>query len=334
MSKTVWARHLAGLLAAAVLLAALTLPAFADDTLQDPAPNNGYTYTVTLSAGSHGSFTQTDAASSGSTASSSNVYTLSGLKPGDQVNLSEQIEQLDAALASANSKYYVRGIRLSGREELVAQSFFVKEDMQKDADYVVAYGIRGNMKDCTINYLDTAGNPLAASRVLRANVGDKPLVPYAYIEGYEPNAYNITKTISENDEENVFNFIYTPIAAPAGGGTETVYVTVDVPAEPAPGVPGGAGGGAPAGPEAPAGPGTEALPEPETPLSPQEVLDLDDQQTPEAGPGSGGELTDGPGEGTAGSWMIWTGLGAAAVLVLIAAWLLIRRRKKAKAQQE
>lgn len=326
MSKTAWNKRLCSLFAALLLLCAFALPAFAgDDTPQDTPQNGGYTYTITLSAGAHAVF-----------ADGSDVFMYKNLPAGEQVNFSAQIDELNDALLRSDSKYYILGVRLSGQEQLVTSAFEVK----RDETYVVAYGIRGTMKDCTINYLDTAGNPLAAPRILRANVGDKPIVPYAYIEGYEPQAYNLTKTITDNDADNVFNFIYTPVTAAAvgAGGTETVYVTVDVPAAPAAPAAPGAGGGAaapagPAGPAAPAGPGGETLPEEQTPLGPQEIVDLDDQNVPEAGPGGAPELTDASGEGSAGLWMVWTGLAAAALLLLVAV-PLIRRKKKANAREE
>ncbi len=322
MNKTAQNKRLGSLLAALLLLCAFALPAFAED---DAPQDGGYTYTITLSAGAHAAFED-----------GSDVCVYPGRPAGGQVSLEAKVNELNEALERQNSKYYVLGVRLSGHEELMPQAFGV----QRDEIYVVAYGIRGAMVDCTIRYVDAAGNPLAASRILRANVGDKPIVPYAYIEGYEPQAYNLTKTISENPEENVFTFVYTPAAAPAAGpgDTETVYVTVDVPAEPGVAAPGGAvpaPGGAAAGPEAPAGPGAEELPENPTPLAPQEVLDLDEQQTPSAGPGDVGNPADLSGEGAAHLWMVRAGLAAAILLVLLAAWLLFRRRgQKAKTQQD
>lgn len=37
------------------------------------------------------------------------------------------------------------------------------------------------------------------------------MVAYHYIEGYQPQAYNLTKTLSKNEAENVFTFVYEPV---------------------------------------------------------------------------------------------------------------------------
>ena len=88
-----------------------------------------------------------------------------------------------------DDKYYVKGIRLSGRdnnETLAAPSFTV----DKDADYVVAYGIKGNMVAYTVNYQDASGNSLAESQTFYGNVGDKPVVAYRYVENYIPYIFS------------------------------------------------------------------------------------------------------------------------------------------------
>ena len=40
---------------------------------------------------------------------------------------------------------------------------------------------------------------------------DRPVIAYQYIEGYQPQAYNLTKTLSKDPAENVFTFIYSPL---------------------------------------------------------------------------------------------------------------------------
>ncbi len=189
-----------------------------------------------------------------------------------------------------NSKYYVKGLRKSGVDNSEAQqnpAFTVTEDQ----DYVVAYGILGDAVSYVINYQDRDGNTLAPSETYYGNVGDKPVIAYLDIEGYRPQAYNLTKTLSENAAENVFTFIYTPISeggtetpdenqtpgGDGGGGTGTQNPAAPTlpggtgivpPAAPAPGTvtPGTPGGAAaPAGPggaDAPAGPGEADAPGP------------------------------------------------------------------------
>ena len=150
-----------------------------------------YTYKVTLSAGNKGT-----------------------------INGQQKVEEVDLAAGStvsfdindikvSDEKYYVKGIRLSGRdnsEALAAPAFRVNGD----ADYVVAYGIKGDMVAYTVNYEDEQGNKLAESQTFYGNVGDKPVVAYRYIENYVPQALALTKTLSDNEAENVFTFKYAP----------------------------------------------------------------------------------------------------------------------------
>ena len=83
--------------------------------------------------------------------------------------------------------------------------------MDGDADYVVAYGIRGDMVEYTVQYQDEDGNALADSRTYYGNVGDEAVVAYLYIEGYRPLNFNLSKVLSANGADNVFTFVYTQI---------------------------------------------------------------------------------------------------------------------------
>lgn len=153
------------------------------------ADGTPYTYTVTLSAGNKGVF--------------NGAAKLTGLRTGDAVSF--DISQVQVA----DEKYYVKGIRLSGRdneEALAAPAFRVTGD----ADYVVAYGIKGNQVAYTVNYQDGSGNALAESKTFYGNVGDSPVVAYRYIENYVPQALALAGTLVENEAENVFTFVYQP----------------------------------------------------------------------------------------------------------------------------
>ena len=108
-----------------------------------------------------------------------------------------------------DSKYYVKGIRLSGHDSvdnLDPATFVVNGDL----DYVVVYGVKGNQVAHTIRYVDENGKQLSEDTVLYGNVGDKPVVAYKYIDSYIPQAYALTKTLVENEKENVFTFTYKP----------------------------------------------------------------------------------------------------------------------------
>ena len=184
-------------------------------------------------------------------------------------------------------KYYIKGVRESGRDNnTVADSAFT---VTKDAEYVVAYGIQGDMVSYTVNYQDGGGNELAPSRTYYGAVGDKPVIAYQYIEGYRPDAYNLTKTLGKNEADNVFTFTYTQLIVqqPAAGGEGTEGGT-DAGAPGTPGTPATpgttAGGAGTAGVGAAAAAGTVETPTAENTDEevPQGTVDLDDEDTPKA----------------------------------------------------
>ena len=221
-----WKRLLVSLLTVSMTLGASTMSVMADDTTP-------YTYKVTLSAGNKGT-----------------------------INGQNKIEQADIASGSTvtfnlndiqvtDDKYYVKGIHLSGRdnnETLAAPSFTV----DKDADYVVAYGIKGNMVAYTVNYQDASGKSLAESQTFYGNVGDKPVVAYRYVENYIPDALALTKTLSDNESENVFTFTYTP------GATDRIVETTTTVTTTVPGTATPAGAAGTTGAAAGTGTGTTA----------------------------------------------------------------------------
>ena len=227
-----WKRLLVSLLTVSMTLGASTMSVMADDTTP-------YTYKVTLSAGNKGTINGQNKIEQTNIASGSTVT----------FNLND--------IQVTDDKYYVKGIRLSGRdnnETLAAPSFTV----DKDADYVVAYGIKGNMVAYTVNYQDASGKSLAESQTFYGNIGDKPVVAYRYIENYIPDALALTKTLSDNESENVFTFTYTPGATDRIVETTTpVTTTVPGPATPA-GAAGTTGSAGTTGAAAGTGTGTTA----------------------------------------------------------------------------
>ena len=199
-----WKRLLVSLLTVSMTLGASTMSVMADDTTP-------YTYKVTLSAGNKG------------TINGQNKIEISDIAYGSDFSFD------NTALYNiqvTDDRYYVKGIRLSGRdnassEPLDAPAFTVKGD----ADYVVAYGIKGNMVAYTVNYQDASGKSLAESQTFYGNVGDKPVVAYRYVENYIPDALALTKTLSDNESENVFTFTYTPGATDRIVETTTTVTT-------------------------------------------------------------------------------------------------------------
>lgn len=233
-----------------------------------------------------------------------------------------------------NSKYYIRGIRKSGRDNdeiLSAVSFEVKED----ADYVVAYGILGDAVMYTVEYVDQAGNTLAPSETYYGNVGDRPVVAFAYIEGYQPQAYNLTGILERDASRNVFRFTYSPIAqapapqpegtqptAPAGEGTPAPG-----PAAPAPGAE------TPVPVDETTDPGTD-IPDDNVPLAePDEIQDIREPDVPLA---DGGPI-EAPASPNGVARLIGNIPLAAKVLIGLAAvaaagtawFFLMHRRRKA-----
>lgn len=251
-----------------MLVSILTVCLFSALSFTNALAADEYGYTVTVSAGNKGTINGAD----------KDVST--DLAKGSTVTLNINDVQV------TDSKYYVKGFRLSGRdneEALAAPSFTVTGD----ADYVVAYGVKGNMVAYTVNYLDADGNTLAPSSTFYGNVGDKPVVAYQYIENYVPQALALTKTLSANEAENVFDFIYTP--GESGTVIETTTTVTTVVGAPATtGGTAGAAGGTGAAGEAGTTEGTGETPETEgggtvenpDEQTPQGLVDLDDEDTP------------------------------------------------------
>lgn len=236
-----------------------------------------YTYTVRLFSGAQGSIDGGHVCRMQGISvpgSSGEVYEISGLHYGDQITFNVQ----SGVTMEESSKYYVRGIRLSGEDNSTVGN--LSFTVTGDQDYVVAYGIKGATVAYTVNYLDQDGNALAPSETYYGNVGDKPVVAYQYIEGYQPQAYNLGKTLTEDATENVFSFIYTPITVNrvVDRVVNTVIIPVPAPEEPAPAQP-AIQPPAPAQPQAPA----ENTPEPEEVTEPVEIGDneVPTTQTPE-----------------------------------------------------
>ena len=171
---------------------------------EEPSEEHPYTYSVTLSAGKQGTFADGDR------------IVREELKYGDYVNFDWRDQ-----LTLKDDKYYAKGIRRSGEDN---SNSFITDQVQVtgDEDYVVAYGVLGDMVAYTVQYLDENGNELAPSKTYYGSVGDRPVVAFQYIEGYLPQAYNLTKTLSENEADNVFPFEYAPASE-----IRNVTVTVD-----------------------------------------------------------------------------------------------------------
>ena len=241
------------------------------------------------------------------------------------------LESLNFKLS--NKKYYPRGFRITGHDNdettnddmTGAQS--LSFDVKRDVTYEVAYGIKGSMVKYKVKYVDDeTGKELRKTDTYYGMPGDKPLVSYRYIDGYDPDTYNKMRTLSEDESKNVYVFKY---------GKEGTTVVVDDddngnannPANPA-------APAAPGTPGNPAGtnvnpPGNETIDDGPAPTAPgttkpdggkQQTEDLDPQEKPTANFDNGVVVALG------------TGLGVFLLLLLIL--LFLRRRKKDSINEE
>ena len=202
-----WKKLLVSLLTVSMTIGASTMSVMAAD---------GYTYKVTLSAGNKGTINGQPKVEQDSLVAGSTVtFNLKNVQVTDD-------------------KYYVKGIRLSGRDNEETLASPVLDNVTGDADYVVAYGIKKDMVAYTVNYQDASGKALAESQTFYGNVGDKPIVAYQYIENYIPDALALTKTLSNNVSENVFTFTYKQ-GATDRVVTTTTTITTTVPGTATPG---------------------------------------------------------------------------------------------------
>lgn len=295
------------------------------------AAEEEYTYTVRLYAGNQGTLTENGIdvhSESAHVAYGADCIEVTGLKYGDTVYIRPQ----DAAEA-ADARYHVRGVRRSGRDnsEAEAPTFHVASDR----DYVVAYGISGDMVAYRVNYLDMEGNPVMESDTYYGNIGERQYVSSRYVDGYQPQALNMVKTLSTNETENVFDFRYVPVTA-GEPGAETEPEAPEGGAETA-----GTAAGPTAGPEDQTDlpqpeEGTE-IPNEDTPLGGDAQADIQDEQVP-LGQENLEDLDDNEVPLSAlsvekpgirlGYLPVYIGIGSAALLTLGAAALYLGRRSR------
>ncbi len=198
-------------MAATLLLAVALSVTFALVAAPHQAQAEPYTYTLTISAGGQGSLDKAGVAAPphASVTGDGQQLTVSGLNLGDRVSLTN-----DIATVEEGSKYYVKGVRMGGRDNNTATSrpSFAVEG---DRDYVVAYGMRGQLVAYTVHFVDENGQDLAEPRTYYGNVGDKAVVACLYFDGYQPQAYNLAKTLVEDESQNVLTFEYAPVENPS-----------------------------------------------------------------------------------------------------------------------
>ncbi len=250
-----------------VLLLALCVIGSMDLTARAASSDEKETYTVRLFSGAHSTLIN------GSEMMSYEVAYDSPLP----------FSTRDVVQLGAESKYYVKDIRESGKDnaETLGEGYRVREDR----DYVVTYGVLGNSVSYTVQFQTEDGTDLAPPETYYGNVGDRPVVAFLYIDGYLPQAYNLTGTLQSDSAANVFTFVYTPVseeaaaagaeAGAAAGGTTTTPPAAGTAAGAA-----GAGAGAGAGDAAAAAAAAEA----EGVAPPEDLVEIGDEETPLANP--------------------------------------------------
>lgn len=294
------------------------------------AADEEYTYTVRLYAGNQGTLSreaiQRENPGADVTGGGKEVV-IANLKYDETVYISPQ-----AAAKAADERYYVKGIRISGRDNSEAENVASTFDVDGDRAYVIAYGISGDMVSYTVNYVDAAGNTLLASDTYYGNIGERQYVSARYVDGYLPQAYNLVRTLSANSAENTFDFVYTPVTTPAPVTPETTTPAADAgtaaPAAPA-GAAADAGAVAAPGPAAADEGGEDLTAAPDEEV-PQDLVDLDEEDGEV--PLANQNLDKQERPGTRMSYLpVYVGIGSAAVLGLILAALYLNKRRKVSA---
>ncbi len=265
-------------------------------------------------------------------------------------------------------QYYARGLKLAGHDndeigKGMIQSYTFPRGIVEDVSLSVAYGMAGGMVRYTVNYIEAGtGAEVYPSETYYGMVGDKPVVSYQYAEGYRPNAYNLGKTLVEDESKNVFTFTYTKLAegevqeVPEGGGDDSVTTIVTVTElETVPGggtaqegaaggnegTPGGNEGAAGNTGEGTAGESQSATETQSAETEPQDYIDLDDEEIPLSDIDLGDDeaddakppvpVKDAVNEGISLMTILpWILLAIAAVFVLFLLFFLKRRKKEKK----
>lgn len=169
------------------------------------------TYTVFIYSGKEGTF-----------ADGTTVKKIENLTYRSSVTVS--LGDLDLQVKNPD-QYYVRGLKLAGHDNdelssvrFQSYTFDIKEDMS----FSVSYGMAGGMVKYTVNYQDENGNSLHPSESFYGMAGDKPVVAYRHVEGYLPDSYNLAKTLTSNESQNVFTFTYHRVYDETGTGGGTI----------------------------------------------------------------------------------------------------------------
>lgn len=292
----------------------------------DEADGEQTTYTVTVRPGNQGTLNSTGIGVESDSASinySPTLAVISNLHYGDRINFDNSISNL-----GSDSKYYAKGIRVSGLDNITAENVLMSVEVTGDEDYVVAYGLKGQLVEYTVRYLGPDGNPLADDNVYVGNAGDMPVVAHLYFDGYRPQAYNLTGTLSANPEENVFVFQYEAIEQPSSGNNPNSSSSSSSASSSSSQAATGEGNDAEG--EGGADEGADIQDEQTPAAEPEELINIDNGENPlDSGTGAldTSSLMD-DGSAMVLAPIIATGVILVLGVALIIAWAMTRRRSK------
>ena len=282
---------------------------------EDEVDEDAVTYSVFIYAGKEGYFGKPGVT----------MKRIDGIKYDQSVTI--DLQSMDLKLKDEN-KYYVRGLKIAGHDndelsalKFVSYTFNVKEDTA----FSVSYGITGGMVKYTVNYEDEDGKKIHKSEDFYGMPGDKPVVAYKLVKGYMPDEYNLTKTLSDNEDENVFTFTYHKVEGSESGSDEEGDEDEDEEGD------GDADGANADGMGANNNNGlffnngddngTADLEDGETPADDGSVTDLDEDETPKSD-------TSGKGKGLGTGGVV--GIVGGGVILALLILFLLRRKKKAE----
>ena len=286
-----------------------------------------YSYTIRIYRGNHGYFKDNP----------NQEYMELELGYGEAL---PSLNAQDLIVTSGESgKPYIPGtIKVSGEDLLSDTVYLGGGPVTADQDYVVTYNLLLDPVEYTINYMDTrTRQPIVGMEPSKytGNLNEQVVMSFPYIEGYSPQARNARFTLEEGKSHN-FNFWYEPIEAPGtipgntttvtDTETETVTEPGTTPATTPETTPGTEEGPTPA--PTPGGEDATTPPagdETDNPTGPQDIVDIEDDNVPLAGPE---ENENGDASKSFLSMPALLGMGALALLLIGGIVYGVMKKKK------
>ena len=154
-----------------------------------------YGYTVRIFAGNQGTF------------SGESVIVLDGQAPG------EIKFDINSVTVNDTSRYFVKGVRVSGRDN---SEFTDTIRVDRDVDYVVAYGIKGSEVTFTLILKASDTGKELGRKTVYGNKGDKALIKSPYVDGYEASGHYVRIALNGDAQ---YELKYYPQGSEEGSAT-------------------------------------------------------------------------------------------------------------------